>query len=70
MMAQDHITARSGGSPPLSIEYGAVSDLKPYAQNGRRHSMRQIKQIAEGIHVVTGKRFEDVATDRLEAAHG
>ncbi|MEX0645681.1 MAG: DNA methyltransferase [Parvularculaceae bacterium] len=33
----------------LSIEYRAVSALKPYASNPRTHSNKQIRQIAESI---------------------
>lgn len=36
----------------ISIEYRNVVDLKPYDQNARTHSKKQIRQIAESI-----KRF-------------
>jgi hypothetical protein len=34
---------------PPAIELRPVTSLKPYANNARRHSRRQIRQIAESI---------------------
>jgi DNA modification methylase len=36
-------------APEHEIEYRAVGSLKPYARNARRHSRKQIRQIAESI---------------------
>ena len=36
---------------PLLIEYQKIDQLKPYARNARKHSKRQIKQLAESIRI-------------------
>jgi len=38
----------------LSVEYKALTDLKPYSRNARTHSKHQIRQIAESIRGVRG----------------
>jgi hypothetical protein len=36
-------------SPKLTVEYVVVDSLTPYAGNARRHSRRQVQQIARSI---------------------
>ena len=40
-----------GGSDALSVEYKALTELKPYSRNARKHSKPQIRQIAQSIRV-------------------
>ena len=62
--------------PSSSIEFMAVASLKPYARNARRHSKKQVRQIADSIRrfgftnpVLIGQDGEIIAGHgRVEAA--
>jgi hypothetical protein len=55
----------------LSIEYKALTDLKPYVRNARTHTRHQIRQIAESIRVFgfTNPVLVD-RNNRIIAGHG
>jgi hypothetical protein len=55
----------------LSVEYVALSSLKPYSRNARTHSKHQVRQIAESIRVFgfTNPVLLD-CNNRIIAGHG
>jgi DNA modification methylase len=55
----------------LSVDYKALTDLKPYSCNARTHSKHQIRQIAESISVFgfTNPVLVD-SSNRIVAGHG
>ena len=48
-MTSAHASSVPGDGVGLSIDYKALTDLKPYSKNARTHSKHQIRQIADSI---------------------
>lgn len=64
-------TEASLGSRDLVVEQVPVSSLKPYANNPRTHTKKQIRQIAESIKTFGWMNPVLVdANDRIIAGHG